>query len=308
MSKDRQPWEYADGPAVGREIPITGEPRQEEAPGVPQPPDIGAGSHPPTGIEEREVKIVDPGLSAATNARLTEEVREALGTDRVQVPRDRPRPSRGERPDSRGMVASLSSHRFIVLTTLAAFLTIGAIVSLVTGSWLLLLLAVAVHALGTLTVTAYAIRMTTISERPSASVSAELEDEGVSDPDAHFSALVEEFSEQEHANAADVVAPGDTSRAASASADPSQATAEQSSAMTPTAEPAEPTDGGGAPDALMWLTVAGLLIVSIAIPIGSGGGAMWILPIVMVPVLAAWVLMQQVWLRRRDARIGPDGE
>jgi hypothetical protein len=269
MSKDRQKWEYADDPAV----------------------------------EEREVKVREPGLDPATNARLSEEVREALGTDRVQVPRDRPRPSRGERPDTRGIAASLSSHRFMVLITLAAFLTIGAIVSLVTGSWLLLPAAVAVHALGTVTVTAYAIHMTTISEHPSPSVSAQLEDEGVRDPDAHFSALVEEFSEQEHADAADVVAPGDTSRSASASSGQSRATAEQSSAMTPTAEPSEATDGGGAPDALMWLTVAGLFLVSIAIPIGSGGGTMWILPIVMVPLLAAWVLIQRVWLRRRDAPV-----
>jgi hypothetical protein len=124
-------------------------------------------------------------------------------------------------------------------------LTIGAITSLATGSWWLLPVALGVHALGTMAVLATAIRITTISEHPSPSVAAMLEEEGIRNPDEHFSRLVEEFSEHEHASAAEVVAIGDTPRTVSATDDPSKATAEQSSAMTPTAEASEPAGGGG---------------------------------------------------------------
>ena len=48
------------------------------------------------GLQEREVRAEDPQLSVETNARLTEELRATLGTDRVRVPADRPRASQGE--------------------------------------------------------------------------------------------------------------------------------------------------------------------------------------------------------------------
>lgn len=50
---------------------------------------------------------------------------------------------------------------------------------------------------------------------------------------------------------------------------------------------------------LMWSTVLGLFAVSIIVPAASGGGAMWILSAVMLPLLAGWVLIQAVWMRRR---------
>jgi hypothetical protein len=37
---DRPDWELADGPVVGRDVPITSEPREEEAPGVPVAPEV----------------------------------------------------------------------------------------------------------------------------------------------------------------------------------------------------------------------------------------------------------------------------
>ena len=39
---DRADWELADGPVVGRDVPITSEPREEEAPGVPVAPRLTA--------------------------------------------------------------------------------------------------------------------------------------------------------------------------------------------------------------------------------------------------------------------------
>lgn len=35
---ERADWELADGPVVGQDVPITSEPREEEAPGVPVAP------------------------------------------------------------------------------------------------------------------------------------------------------------------------------------------------------------------------------------------------------------------------------
>src|SRR5947209_20019659 len=94
----RLPWELADGPLVGKDVPITSEPRPEVAPGVPAPPPSEANSD---GSEDqvaevREVRSEDPELSSETNRRVTEELREVIGAERVRVPADRPHASTGE--------------------------------------------------------------------------------------------------------------------------------------------------------------------------------------------------------------------
>ncbi len=84
----RLPWEYADGPTVGEDVPITSPPREEEKPGVPKPPprqpseNAGDGESPPaesrekpsaesrekppSGDEVREKRAEDPDLSPET--------------------------------------------------------------------------------------------------------------------------------------------------------------------------------------------------------------------------------------------------
>ena len=300
MSSERSAWEYEDGPEVGRDVPITSEPRDEEAPGIPKAAtqDVQADGD-VAKLEQREVRVADPALDAGANQRLTEEVREVLGTDRVSVPRDRPRPSRGDRPHKPGLMAEVSSHRLTVVMLFGVFFTIGAIVSLVTGSWWLLPVALGVHALGTILVTSTAMRLTTISEHASPTVAAMLQEQGVSNPDEHFSQLVEEFSEHEHGDASDVASTDETPRTAASTEDSAGAAAEQSSAMTPTAGASQPTEGGGVADGLMWSTVVALLAVSLIVPATSGGGAMWILPVVMVPLLVGWVVIQGIWKRSK---------
>lgn len=299
MSPERSPWEYESGPTVGRDVPITSEPREEEAPGIPRAPsrparqDAGGQE-----LEEREVKVADPGLDQTANQRLTEELQDVLGTDRVQVPKDQPHPSRGEQPPRRGLWSEIISRRLTVVMMLAAFLTIGAIVSLATGSWWLLLVALGVHALGTVVVTSVVLRMTTISEHASPTTSAMLAEEGIGDPDEHFSQLVDEFTEPEDGRDSNGGAAGDTARTSESSEAPGKSAAEQSDAMTPTSGASQPTEGGGVADGLMWATVAALLVVSLIVPVTAGGGAMWILPVVMVPLLLAWVLIQGVWKKR----------
>jgi hypothetical protein len=305
----RQEWEYADGPAVGEDIPVTSEPRAEERPGVPRAPagsaedsnggDPGHGGSSPK--EERTVLAEDPELSSETNERLTAELRDVVGTDRVEVPADRPHASRGEHPQQHGLAATLNMHRLQVVRATAIVLTFGAVVSLITGKWWLLPLAAGVHALGTMVVTITIIRMTTISEHPSPDVAAAMAEDGVRNPDEHFSRMVEEFRQEPERGTSEVLSPGHNEREAPADSDPAEASAEQSSAMTPTSQPSRPAGEGGAPDLVIWSTVASLFIVSIVLPAAGGGGWMWLLPAVMLPLLIGWVVFQRMMITNRNA-------
>lgn len=251
--------------------------------------------------EEREVSAADPALSAATNARVTEELRDVVGADRVRVPAERPRASRGEQPHPRHPIAYLTAQRLDVLRGFAIVLTFGAIVALITRTWWLLPVAAGVHALGTMTVVMSVLRLTTVTERPSPEVGAAMAEEGVSSPDERFSRMVDEFAPASDRGTGTVLSPGHNERTVSAGADPLRAAAEQSSAMTPTAEPSRPGGEGGTPDFLIWATAASLLIVSIIVPLLEGGGWMWLLPAIMVPLLIGWVVLQAVMVNRGDA-------
>jgi hypothetical protein len=301
---ERLPWELAGGPAVGKDVPITGEPRAEKRPGVPAPPPRrGTPSAESARTEEREVQAADPDLSDRTNERLTEELREVVGAERVSVPADRPRASEGEKPRRQTAGGYLSMHRLQAVRATAVVLTFGGIIALVTGDWWLLPLAAALHALGTMTVTLTAVRMTTISERPSPQLAAALSEEGVSSPDERFSEMVEEFRPAPDRGISEVLSPGFNERTTPAGAEPAQAAAEQSSAMTPTAEPSEPAGRGGIPGLLVWAVMIGLLVFSIVLP-ATTGGWMWLLTAVIVPVFVAFAVIQHLF-RRGQLRLGP---
>jgi hypothetical protein len=284
-------------------VPITGEPRDEEAPGVPRAPDPadegaarGGGE-----TEEREVRVEDPSLSPETNARLTEELRETIGADRVRVPADRPRASRGEEAERReGALAYLGMHRFVLLRNTAILLTFAAVLSLITNNWWLLALAAGVHALATMTVVLTAVRMTTITEHPAPGVAAAMAEEGVSSPDERFSEMVDEFRPQTSGGAGDVVSAGGNDRTVEAGADPAVAGAEQSTAWTPSAGPSRAVGPGGTPDALIWATAGSLLLASILISAAQGGW-MWLLTAVMLPGVGGWIVLQRMLHARRDS-------
>jgi hypothetical protein len=302
---ERLPWEYADGPTVGEDVPITSPPREEEHPGVPKPPRSEAderrdGTEGESEKREvREVRAEDPGLSPETNQRLTEELREVVGEDQVRVPLDRPHATRGEHPHQHGPAASLNVNRFQLIRTSAIVLTFAAVVALVTNDWWVLPLAAGVHALGTMLVTLTIVRVTTVSEHPSPTVAAALAEEGVRNPDEHFSRMVEEFRDGPERGTSEVISPGFNERGARADTDTAAAAAEQSSAMTPTSQPSEPA-AGGAPDALVWATIVSLLVLSIVLPPLTGGSWMWLLPAVMVPLLVGWGVMQRLMVTRRN--------
>jgi hypothetical protein len=304
---NRQSWEYADGPAVGEDVPITSPPREEEAPGVPKPPPdsrrTGARDGGGTDQEVREVREVraeDPALSPDTNERLTSELREVVGTDRVKVPAGRPHATRGEHPEQRGAAARLEVDWFEFIRASAIVLTFGAIIALITNDWWVLALAAGVHGLGTMTVGLTIIRVTTTSEHPSPTVAAAMAEEGVHNPDEHFSRMVEEFRAEPEHGASEVISPGFNERRAPADTDTPAAAAEQSSAMTPTSQPSRPGGSRGAPDALVWTTMVSLLVLSIVLPPLTGGGWMWLLTAVMVPLLVGWAIFQRMMVTRRN--------
>jgi hypothetical protein len=301
---NRQPWEFADGPTVGEDVPITSPPREEERPGVPKPPTeperAGAGRSEPAGSEVRDVRAEDPGLSPETNQRLTAELREVVGSDRAEVPADRPHASRGEHPQQHGASAHFELNWFQLVRMSAIVLTFAAIIALITNNWWVLALAAGVHALGTMTVGLTIVRVTTTSERPSPTVAAAMAEEGVRNPDEHFSRMVEEFRDEPERGASEVISPDFNERSAPADTDTAAAAAEQSSAMTPTSQPSEPSGAGGAPDALVWATMVSLLVLSIALPPLTGGGWMWLLTAVMVPLIVGWAVFQRAMITRRN--------
>jgi hypothetical protein len=156
-----------------------------------------------------------------------------------------------------------------------------------------------------MTVTLTITRMTTISEHPSAALAAALSEEGVHNPDEHFSRMVEEFRPQPNEEAAEggateVVSPGYNERDVPAEADTAAASAEQSSAMTPTGQPSRAAGTGSAPDLVIWSTAISLLVLSIVLPAVGGGGWLWLTTAVMVPLLIGWMVLQQVMITRRN--------
>lgn len=258
---NRRSWEYADGPTVGEDVPITSPPREEESPGVPKPPPEpgrrdarDGGGRDGADREVREVRAEDPELSPDTNERLTSELRDVVGTDRVEVPADRPRATTGA----------------------------------------------GVHAFGTMTVGLTVIRLTTTSEHPSPTVAAAMAEEGVHNPDERFSRMVEEFRSEPERGASEMISPGFNERSAPADTETADAAAEQSSAMTPTSQPSQPGGSRGAPDALVWATMVSLLVLSIVLPPLTGGGWMWVLTAVMVPLLVGWGIFQRMMVTRRN--------
>jgi hypothetical protein len=66
----------------------------------------------------------------------------------------------------------------------------GVVLSVFLNSWVFLVVAVAVHALGTTTVTGFTILLATSGERPDPRTVARLEEEGVADPEQRLNDAV----------------------------------------------------------------------------------------------------------------------
>jgi hypothetical protein len=243
--------------------------------------------------ERRFVRSEDPNLSPEANAALTEELQQAVGAQRVSMPADAPDPATAERAGDSAAKATAASTRPLFIVTLLAALTVGAVIALSTGSWWALLVAVAVHAVGTMVVVSGAIQLTTQIEHASPQTTARLEEEGVADPDRVLSDLVEEYTGQaESSPSGGVVSAGDTG---------SEAPAAQRRAMTP----GVPASGdGSAVAALPWFVVMGLMVVALIAAILEGG-RMWAVPAIVVPLGAAWIVMDRYLTSRKEERRSP---
>src|SRR4051812_11629977 len=215
--------------------------------------------------ERRFVRSDDPNLSAEANAALTEELQQAIGAEQVSMPADAQDPATAERSGDSPATARVASMRPLFIVTLLAALTVGAVIALSTGSWWALVVAVGVHAVGTMVVASGAVQLTTQIEHASPETTARLEEEGVADPDRVLSDLVEEYTgEAETSPAAGVVSAGDTG---------SQSPAAQRRAVTP----GVPASGDhSVVAALPWVVVIGGGLVGLGGAVvggGKGGGA-----------------------------------
>jgi len=114
---------------------------------------------------ERDVRSEDPGLSPEANRLLTEELREILGADRVEVPVDVPLPA--THPNA---TAFLAANR------------------------LLLVVALVLDACATAIIAFGAILLATEVEHVSPARAFRLEREGVRDPDEKLTELVQQYA------------------------------------------------------------------------------------------------------------------
>jgi hypothetical protein len=251
------------------------------------------GTHDQQRTERRFVRSDDPNLSAEANAALTEELQQAVGTQSVSMPADAPDPATAERAGDSASKATAVSLRPLFIVTLLVALTVGAVITLTTGSWWALVGALAVHALGTMVVGSGAIQLTTQTEHASPETTTRLEQEGVADPDRVLSDLVEEYTGQaESSPAGGVISAGDSG---------SQAPAAQRRAMTP----GVPASGeGSAIAALPWYVVTGVMIVALVAAIIEGG-KLWAAPAIVVPLGAAWIAMDRYLASRTEERRSP---
>ncbi len=174
----------------------------------------------------------DPDLSERSERILTDELREATGRDDVRV---RAAPHEGPGTAGRGGPAGgLGGAAMPLGLAFAVLVVVGAVIGLVTGSWWALVVAVAVHAVGTLAVASGAVKLTTAVENVSPDRSAALREEGVLDPDRELGALVTEVAQNDAgAHPASTLADRDAEPTPGAAAAPAQDAAAQSASWTP---------------------------------------------------------------------------
>lgn len=245
---------------------------------------------PDTGrYERRFVKSEDPSLSDEANQLLTDELQAAVGASQVEVPVDTVHREREEHATGLPERGSLVNARLVLVVSFAVMVTVGVIASLATGTWLALVAALAVHAVGTLVVAGSALQLTTEVEHVSPDVAARLEEEGVADPDRVLTDLVEEYAGAQDAHGlAEVISSGHNSRTARPEDDPARSTVEQESALTPASVASQPV-GPGREIAILPAYVVGAMVVVSFVVAAMLGGVWWVVPGLVTLVAAGWL-------------------
>ena len=224
--------------------------------------------------QARTVRSADPSLSPEANELLTEELREALGSDRVETSGEwdsQQRPHAAIHAGG-GVPAALSANRLALGLIGGVLLVTGAIVAVATGSIWALIAALGVHAVVTVVVIAWFLRTTMVVEHMDPAKAAALEQEGVADPDLLLTMLAEDYRGEER---------------------------RERTEMTPSSAPTTPDPGD---DFVGWGLIATTLVASLVIPLIVGGEGIWLLPAIVVPLCAAWAAGQFVTRRRSRAR------
>jgi len=181
-----------------------------------------------TELEERVVEVDLPSLSADANHRLTEALREIIGADRVRVPADRPRPSRGERPH-RNPMQRMTTLKAVSLGFVSVAICVALIIVTALGHhWGLTALAFAALLATLVLVTWSIIALSSVPEHPDPGLVALLEELGVPDAEVRFSEIVMEFLPETE--------PGEE-RPTDVLDEPARATREQHEALTATGHP-----------------------------------------------------------------------
>jgi Flp pilus assembly protein TadB len=125
---------------------------------------------------------------------LEDELRDAVGDERVEraaLDIDR---AIDRRP--RSIATALKSSRLLLLVVGAALAVAGVVASLALDNWLLLVVALGVHAVFTVIVVGTALAMAGESEKPSPTAEAALAEQGVADPEQALSDLVEQVEDR----------------------------------------------------------------------------------------------------------------
>lgn len=179
-------------------------------------------------LEERRVEVDLPTLSADANQRLTEALRDIIGTDTVRVPADRPHPSHGERPRGNPL-ARMTTLKAISLGFLSVAVCVALVIATALSSeWVLTALAFVALLATLVLVTASIIALSSVPEYPDSGLVALLAEEGIADPEVRFSEIVMEFTPETG---------DDEERPTDVLDDPARATAEQQEALTASSGP-----------------------------------------------------------------------
>ncbi len=205
-------------------------------------------------------------------------------------------------------MATLAANRLVLVISLVVLITIGIVVSLTTGSWWALVIALAIHAIGTLGAATAAIQLSTEVEHVGPTTAALLEDEGVGDADQILSELVEDFAGATEAHGvAEVISTGNNENAADPDRERAQATVEQRTAMTPSSRGSSPAGSGSVIGAMPLAIVSALVVLTLVVAIAEGG-VLWILPAVTWAAAAGWLATVLRIDGRAEEEAAHDGE
>jgi membrane protein implicated in regulation of membrane protease activity len=134
---------------------------------------------------------------------LRDELRDAVGEEAAEraerkgaldeaIDADRPRT----------ILGVISESRALIVITFFVALIVGALIALITGAWWFVLVALLLHAVGTVIVVATAISLASEVEHADPSTAAALEARGVTDPDGALNHAVDVAAEDSEGEAA----------------------------------------------------------------------------------------------------------